>query len=148
MHSLFGGRKSSTNLAAARSSQLDEFGALSDSPASPRTQRDKDRTRKRAISSSAGAGVSSADLNAPQDTVLGGYSHLPDGAFFPTIIPAKKSTSLTEYGYISAETDIILSLEDALRLVAVVDRELSTRGALTDSFYVLTNSSSYACGSA
>lgn len=132
MHSLFGGRKSSTNLVAARSSQFDEFGALSDSPVSPRTQRDKDRSRKRAISSSAGGGVSSADLSSvpPQDgPPLGGYSHLPDGAFFPTVIPPKKPASLTEYGYISAEADILLSIEDALRLVAVVDRELSTRGA-------------------
>lgn len=130
MHSLFGGRKSSTNLVAARSSQFDEFGALSDSPVSPRTQRDKDRSRKRAISSSAGGGVSSADLSAPQDSPLGGYSHLPDGAFFPTVIPPKRpAASLTEYGYISAEADILLSIEDALRLVAVVDRELSTRGA-------------------
>lgn len=127
MHSLFSSRKSTTNLPAARAPQIDEFGALSDAPTSPRPQRHKDKGRKRTISSP-GDGISSEDVHGAQDGPLGGLSHLPDGSFFPTIIPPKKSSQLPEYGYISAESDIILSLDDALRLVVVVDHELSTRG--------------------
>jgi hypothetical protein len=127
MHSLFGGRKSTTTLATARASQIDEFGALSDAPASPRPRGLKDKGRKRTISSP-GEGISSEDMHGAQDGPLGGLSHLPDGSFFPTIIPPKKSSQLPEYGYISPESDIILSLDDALRLVNVVDHELSTRG--------------------
>jgi len=127
MHSLFGGRKSTANLPAPRAPQIDEFGGLGDAPTSPRGPRDKDKGRKRTVSSP-GEGISSADVYGTPDGLIGGSSHLPDGAFFPTIIPPKKLSQLPEYGYLSADSDIILSLDDALRLVNVVDHELSTRG--------------------
>ena len=135
MHSLFGGRKSTTILAAARAPQIDELGALIDAPAPPRGQRDKDKGRKRTISAP-GEGLPSPDAHGAQDGPLGGFSHLPDGSFFPTIIPPNKSSQPPEYGYISADADVILSLDDALRLVNVVDQELSTRGVFCDTHCV------------
>lgn len=154
MHSLFSRKQSSsTNLAAAaaaapRSGHFDEFGALSDreSPRTSRTtsSRDKDdrkTARKRTTSSPSRAGISSADLHSSGGGPAAEFAHLPDGSFLPTVIPLKptppsqlgKSTlDVQEYGYISADADVILSLDDVLRLVNVVDRELSTRGTPHD----------------
>lgn len=147
MHSLFSRKQSSsTNLAAAaasRSTHFDEFGALSDRETrtsrttSARDKDDRKATRKRTTSSPNRAGASSVDLHALGGGPAAEFAHLPDGSFLPTVIPLKstpppqlgQSTSdVQEYGYISADADVILSLDDVLRLVNVVDRELSTRG--------------------
>lgn len=166
MHSLFSRKQSSstTNLAAAAAAAaaagggrpvLDEFGALASNDYNRSShattsrsvlasdKEDKKAARKRALSSGhAAAAVSSADL--PAGAHLSEFAHLPDGAFFPTVVPLGQrhgaggraaggattgGQQMPEYGYIASDADVVLGLEDVLRLVTVAGRELSTRGA-------------------
>lgn len=87
----------------------------------------------------AGTSSSSSGPNIGGAAGVGYASLLPEGAFFPTFIPLKAPppppppsaagvVGAVEYGYIAADWDIYLSLEDVERLLDVVDHELSTRG--------------------
>ena len=127
MPSLFGRSKPSSS-SLFHQNHLDEFGALPDSPSS---HRHKEKDTKR---SGAGPYSSTTDLRAHPDSPsptagpIGGYAHLPDGAFFPTLIPLNDPPAVTEYGYLATDSDIYLGLDDAMRLLSVVDHELSNRG--------------------
>jgi hypothetical protein len=131
MPSLFGRSKASSTSLAQEHNVLDEFGTLNDSTPARRV-REKD-TRGTALTLPPSLLVSTVDLHNGHVPSTGGHAHLPDGTYFSTFIPIKDPPALSEYGYISTDSDVYLGLEDVLRLVNIVDHELSTRGMYPSS---------------
>lgn len=86
-----------------------------------------------------GGGSRKRTLSAPGPPHLPStYGDLPpvphhQEAFVPLHIPPKKESDLQErdYGYLSAENEVILSLEDVQRLVRVVGDEILSKGTQT-----------------
>lgn len=85
-----------------------------------------------------GGGSRKRTLSAPGPPhPMSAYADLPpvpqhQEAFVPLHIPPKKETDPQEreYGYLSPENEVILSLEDVQRLVSVVGDEILSRGTV------------------
>lgn len=113
------------------SSRLSNRGGTTGSPSSVKNKKDQKRTKTLPFIQDESRQV--------QD------SPFPDGAFLPLNLEkprnesgATESPKEHDYGYLSYERHVVLSLEQVERLVEVVSEELDTRGGLTTPFIFST----------
>lgn len=120
-------RQYSTLPVAGPSNGYDEFGTASNqsrgfsvSSKPPKVPKGKPAGRIRTLSTQGAAPLEHTD--APPAVAAPG--------FHPLIIPPKRDTDLSErdYGYMCAESEVVLALEDVERLVTVVGDEIISRG--------------------